>query len=330
MDAQRAFDAVVAAIEKGKRFVITSHVAQDGDNMSSQLALAMMLDQLGKSVVVVDADPVPERWRFLPGVERVQQAERVTTPAGTTPPDFAIILDTTRLTRTGLDWSAVRPGTVLINIDHHASNELFGDINWVESDAPATCSLIHKLAKRLGVTIDEPIATCLFTGIMTDTGYFHYQGTTQETFRAAAELIGCGASHVDLHRQVYDERPLPEMRLMGHAYADLRTMMDERVAWIELTHETFERAKADYNHVGSVANSLCTIQGVDVGLTFEERGDRRTLVEIRSRGAVDVGSIARELGGGGHRNASGCTLEVNLEQARAMVLSRIAEAVHAC
>ena len=324
MSGSQGFDAVVSAIRDGRRFLITSHVAQDGDNISAQLALALILDQLGKEVVLVDADPVPERFRFLPGTARIGQAAAVTYPA-----DYALIVDTTRLSRTGLDWTAVRPGTRLVNIDHHASNEQFGDINWVEPGSPATCSLVHRLARRLEVKITPEMATCLFTGIMTDTGYFHFDGTTQDTFRVAAELVGCGAPHVDLYRRVYDERPVEEMRLMGHALADLQTMLGERVAWIELTRETFERARADYEHVGSVANSLTSIRGVDVGLTFEERGDARTLVEIRSRGAVDVGTIARELGGGGHRNASGCTLEVGMAQARAMVLSRIAEAVQA-
>lgn len=324
MYGSEGFDAVVRAIATGQRFLITSHVAQDGDNISAQLALALILDQLGREVAILDADPVPRAFGFLPGVERVRQAAAVTRAA-----DCALIVDTTRLSRTGLDWSAVRPAMPLVNIDHHATNERFGDINWVDPGEPATCSLIHRLAHRLEVPITKDLATCLFTGIMTDTGYFHYAGTTQETFRVAAELVECGAEHVELYRRVYDERPLPEVRLMGHALADLKTMMDERVAWIELTHETFARARADAQHVGSVANSLCTIRGVDVGLTFEERGRERTLVEIRSRGLVDVGTIARELGGGGHHNASGCTLEVGLEQARAMVLSRIAEAVQA-
>lgn len=324
MNGAQGFDAVVKAIRDGRKFVITSHVAQDGDNVSAQLALALILDALGKEVVLVDADPIPERWKFLPGVARIQHAGAVTTPA-----DYALILDTTRLSRTGLDWSAVRPATTLVNIDHHASNEHFADINWVESTSPATCSLVYKLARKLEVTITPDMATCLFTGIMTDTGYFHFDSTTQDTFRVAAELVGCGANHVELHRQVYEERPVEEMRLMGNALADLQTMLGERVAWIELTRETFERARADYEHVGSVANSLTSIRGVDIGLTFEERGTARTLVEIRSRGSVDVGTIARELGGGGHRNASGCTLEVGMMQARAMVLSRIAEAVQA-
>jgi phosphoesterase RecJ-like protein len=319
---EKAIEAVVAAIRRGDSFVITSHVAQDGDNMSSQLALARILDKLGKRVDVVDRDPVPERWRFLPTVERVRQAERVTEAA-----DFALVLDTTRIERTGLDFSAVRPPTVLVNIDHHQSNEHFGDINWVEPQLPASSYLVYLLAKRLGVEMDRTLATCLFTGIMTDTGYFHYSGTTQETFQVAADLIAHGAPHIELYRQVYDEKPLSEMRLMGHALADLRTMEQDRIAWIEITPDTLARAQASFHDVGSVANSLTTIRGVDVGLTFEERGRARTLVEIRSRGRVDVGTIARELGGGGHHNASGCTLEVPLDHARAMVLERIQRAV---
>lgn len=319
---ERAQESVVEAIERGKRFIITSHVAQDGDNMSSQLALARILDKLGKQVDVVDHDPVPERWRFLPTVERVRQAERLTEPA-----DAALVLDTTRIERTGLDFSALRPPLVLVNVDHHQSNERFGDVNWVEPQLPASSYLVYLLAKRLGVEMDRTLATCLFTGIMTDTGYFHYSGTTQETFRVAADLIAHGAPHVDLYRQVYDEKPISEMRLMGHALADLQTACDERIAWIEITPDTLSRARASFHDVGSVANSLCTIRGVDVGLTFEERDRDRTLVEIRSRGRVDVGSIARELGGGGHHNASGCTLTVPLEHARAMVLDRIQRAV---
>lgn len=324
MSGSQGFRAVVDAIRTGHRFVITSHVAQDGDNISAQLALARILEKLGKQVVLIDADPVPARWAFLPGVHKIGCASSVTVPA-----DYALILDTTRLSRTGLDWSAVRPACKLVNIDHHQSNEHFADINWVEHTWPATCSLVYHLAKALHVELDREIATCLFTGIMTDTGYFHFDGTTQDTFRVAAELVAAGADHVELYRRVYEDRPAAEMRLSGAAMADLKTMLDERVAWIELTRETFERARADYEHVGSVANSLTSIRGVDVGLTFEERGTDRTLVEIRSRGLVDVGTIARELGGGGHRNASGCTLEVGLEQARAMVLSRVAEAVQA-
>jgi phosphoesterase RecJ-like protein len=313
---------VVFAIQAARRFVITSHVAQDGDNVASQLAVALILGRLGKEVRIVDRDPVPPRWRFLPGVDCIEVADRV--PGD---PEVGIVVDTTRIGRTGLDWSGVRPPLVLVNLDHHVSNERFGDVNWVETDSPATSFLAYRLALRLGVEIEPDLATCLFTGLMTDTGYFHYAGTTAETFRAAAELIAHGARHVDLYRQVYDDRPLPELRLLGHALAEIRTCAGDRVAWIEITPATLSRAGATFEHAGPIVNSLCTIRGVDVGLTFEERGARRTMVEIRSSGRVDVGAIAKALGGGGHHNASGCTLEVGLDAARAVVLEHVSEAV---
>ena len=116
-----------------------------------------------------------------------------------------------------------------------------------------------------------------------------------------------------------------ELRLV-----DIMVTPDERVAWIEITPHTLDRARASFNDVGSVANSLCTIRGVDVGLTFEAREADKTMVEIRSRGRVDVGTIARELGGGGHHNASGCTLPLSIHEARSKVLDRITQAVNSC
>jgi phosphoesterase RecJ-like protein len=317
-DREQGLNGVLRAIREGNRFLVTSHMAQDADNVAAQLSLCFILSRLGKEVVAMDHDAIPERWRFLPQVERIQVGSVATHPV-----DYIFVVDTTRLERTGLDLSAVRPPAQVVNIDHHLSNCRFGDINWVEQEAPATNYLLYHLVKELGLEIDATLATCLFTGIMTDTGYFRFQGTTAETFQVAADLIARGASHIDLHRTVYEDRPIAEMRLMGHALASLQTAASGRLAWIEITRQTLARAGATFADVGSVVNQLCSIRGVDAGVSFETWDEQETIVEMRSNGAVDVGTIAQELGGGGHHNASGCTLRVDLERARAIVFQRI-------
>lgn len=322
MDNGSGLSAVVKAIRQATVFVVTSHIGHDGDSLCSQLALYMVLNRLGKTVSVIDRDEVPGTYQFLPHSGVVRQERRLTEPC-----DVVFVLDASRLERTGLDFVPVRSGITLVNVDHHASNDLFGDVNWVDRGAPATSVLIYQLARKLEMAIDTDLATCLFTGLMTDTGYFRHSNATPETFLLAAELIAAGAPHSELHRRIYDERSLSEMRMMGQALAELKASQDQRIVWIEVTPRTFEPVKISNGHAGQIASNLCSIRGVDVGLTFEQNGESQTLVEIRSRGRVDVGAIAKNLGGGGHRNASGCTLNLPLSRARTLVLEEVRRAI---
>ncbi|MBI4869156.1 MAG: bifunctional oligoribonuclease/PAP phosphatase NrnA [Candidatus Wallbacteria bacterium] len=320
--ADASIDRVVRAIREGTDFLVTSHLRPDGDNLGGVTALIQILRQLGKPFRAVNRGPIPQELKFLPDIDLIELTED-TGPVA----DTCLVVDTPTLARTGYDWRERWPARVVVNIDHHPGNELYGQVNCVDVSAPASCHILYRVAKALGVQLDEPLATALFTGLMTDTGYFRYPNTTHETFRVASELIECGARHDRLYRAVYEERPLEAMRLLGLALSELSTGEDGRLAWVEVTRGMLRRSGAAAEDVAAIPGKVTTIRGVRLGITFEERGPRQTLVELRSVGDIDVGELARGFGGGGHKNAAGCNWPGPLSEIRDKLLPAAARLV---
>ncbi len=304
---------VLECIARRERFLLTSHARPDGDAVGSVLACAQILRSLGKQADVVLSDGIPHIYRPLPYANQVLQTKTVNGNY-----EAAIILECDSVERTRLEGLGSK---FLINIDHHRSGKAFGHINWIDPNACATAEMIYRLGREAGVEISSEIATCLYTAVMTDTGSFRFAGTTDRTFALAGELVRCGADPVRCAQDVYFSNPTSKMRLLGSALSTLKR--EGRVAWMHVTRAQIDYCGAFDEDAEGLVNYVISIAGVQVAVFFREMPDRRYRVSLRSKGAVDVAAIAESFGGGGHHNASGCSLDGPLSAATERVLAQV-------
>src|SRR5215470_14276223 len=305
-------DRVLQEIRSRRRFVVTSHARPDGDGIGSALACAQILRQMGKDADVVMHDGVPRIYQNLPFADRVIHAETV--PAN----DAVIILECDSIKRTqlhGLECS------FLISIDHHASGRNFAQVNWIDPTAMATAELVYRMARLAGVSVEADIATCLYTALMTDTGSFMFEGTNEHTFALARELVLAGADPARCARNIYFGHSTAKLRLLGAALSNLHR--EGQLGWIWVTQEQMQRVGAIDEDCEGLVNYALAIHGVEVAAFFRELTDGRYRVSLRSKGQLNVASVAERFGGGGHQCASGCSLGGPLSVAVARVLAQL-------
>jgi phosphoesterase RecJ-like protein len=304
---------VLKHIEQRDKFLLTSHARPDGDAIGSALACCQILRSMGKQADVVFRDRVPRIYRPLPFADSVVQADRVNGDY-----QAAIILECDSIQRTrlaGLDKQ------FLISIDHHQSGKPFAHVNWIEPNAVATAELVYRLAREADVKISPGIATCLYTALLTDTGAFMFEGTNENTFALARELVLAGADPAKCARGIYFAHSTAKMRLLGAALSNLQR--EENLAWIWVTHEQMEKAMAKEEDCEGLVNYALAIQDVQVAAFFRELPDGRYRVSLRSKGELNVAAVAETFGGGGHECASGCSLEGPLSAAVERILSKL-------
>jgi bifunctional oligoribonuclease and PAP phosphatase NrnA len=310
-------ELILREIRARQRFVVTSHARPDGDGIGSALACGQILRMMGKEAEVVMHDGVPRIYQNLPFADRVIQADAV-------PPNDAVILlecdGTRRALLEGLDEC------FLINIDHHVSGRNFGHINWIDSSVMATAELVFRLARLACVPVDRDIATCLYTGLMTDTGSFMFEGTNEHTFTVARELVLAGADPALCARHIYFGHSTAKLRLLGAALSNLHR--EGPLAWIWATREQMQRFGAREEDCEGLVNYALSIGDVQVAIFFRELPDGRFRVSLRSKGEVNVSTVAEHFGGGGHKCASGCSIDGPLAVAVSRIVDRLrAEAV---
>jgi phosphoesterase RecJ-like protein len=210
----------------------------------------------------------------------------------------------------------------LINIDHHTSGTPFASVNWIDTKASAVAEMVYRLAVAAKVKITPAMATCLYTALLSDTGSFCYEGTGANTFELAKELVDRGATPARIAEDLYFSNPLSKMRLLGAALTTLER--DGCVAWLWVTHEDMVRLDASDEDALGIVNYAIGISGVEIAVFLREMSDQRIRVSLRSKSTVRVAHVAEQFGGGGHENASGCTLDGPIETAT----KRILDAVH--
>lgn len=303
-------DAVLNVIRRGHRFAVCSHARPDGDAVGAMLACGPMLNQLGKEADMVSADPVPMIYRGLPCAASIRHVNRIDGEY-----DAVILLECDGVQRSRL---AGLEGRFLVNIDHHATGRLFGDVNWIDTGACAVAEMIYRLAMAAGAEVTPQMATCLYAGVLTDTGSFCYEGTDAHAFEVARELVGRGADPAGIAREVYFSNPLSKMLLLGAALSNLRR--EGRLAWLWVTHEDMVRTGAAEEDCEGIVNYAIGIAGVEAAVLLRELPDHRVRLSLRSKGALNVARIAASLGGGGHLHAGGCTVDGPLREAADRIL----------
>ncbi len=310
-------EPLLLAFRSTPRFLLSSHARPDGDAVGSVLALAAILEQIGCQVDVVLADPVPLIYRSLPGVERIRHVSTVS------PGVPCILLECDCLERTGLSGLADR---VVINIDHHASGRPFGTLNWIDPAACAVGAMIYEIARASGAEVTPAIATCLYTAILSDTGAFTYDGTNAGTFTLAQDLTLAGAQPGQIARDIYFSSPESKIRLLGAALS--RMKREGPIAWSWVTVEDLTSAGAEVEDCEGVVNYLIGVTGVEAAVFLREVADSdQCRLSIRSKGTLDVARIAEQFGGGGHRTASGCTVQGPIKDAADRVVAQLRKAL---
>jgi phosphoesterase RecJ-like protein len=308
-----AIGPILQAIQDAQSILVTAHARPDGDAVGAVLACGMMLEQLGKPATMAFSDRVPLIYRWLPCAQSIHHWQRVEGDF-----DLVILLECDGIERSRLKGLE---GRRLINIDHHTSGRHFAHLNWIDTDACAVAELVFTLARAAEVRITPEMATCLYMAVLTDTGSFCYEGTDTHTFSLAHELVSLGASPARIAQDVYFSNPMSKMLLLGAALANLRR--DGRIAWLWVTTSDMERTHAAEEDCEGIVNYAIGIAGVEVAVFLRELPDHRVRLSLRSKGAVNVAAVAESLGGGGHENASGCTLPGPMHAASDAILARL-------
>jgi bifunctional oligoribonuclease and PAP phosphatase NrnA len=304
---------ILKEIGQRQRFLLTTHARPDGDAIGSALACSEILRRMGKQAEIVLRDGVPRIYQRLPFADTVITAERVNGKY-----EAAILLECDSIQRTCLQGLE---GGFLINIDHHVTGRPFAHVNWIEPGAVATAELIYKLAREAGVKISPQIATCIYTAVVADTGSFMFEGTNEHTFALARELVLAGADPALCARNIYFGHSTAKMRLLGAALSNLHR--EGSLAWIWVTLEQMDHVGAKEEDCEGLVNYALSIHDVEVAVFFRELPDGRLRASLRSKGQVNVSAVAEHFGGGGHKCASGCSVDGPLSIAVARVVEQL-------
>ncbi|HEX8070659.1 MAG TPA: bifunctional oligoribonuclease/PAP phosphatase NrnA [Pyrinomonadaceae bacterium] len=310
---------VVELIEAKRRFAITSHIRPDGDGLGSSLGLYWLLRALGKDPEVVMRDPVPHAYLKLPGAETVRVAPEVGPGF-----DAVFVIECSDVERPGL---GDLPRQLVVNIDHHATTSLFGQVNWIDSTASAVGEMVYNLCKAIGVRPSRELAECVYTALVTDTGSFHYSNTTERTFKVASELVRAGVKPAKIAQAVYSNYPWSKLELMRLVLTTLRHDESGRVAWLRQTMAMQAAAGASDEDSDGFVNFPMSVGEVEAAAFLKETAPGVYRTSLRSKGEVNVARIAERFGGGGHRNAAGCTLTGAWDEAEQTVVALLVEAV---
>lgn len=319
MKNQDSISALLELLRENHSFVISSHLRPDGDAVGSALGMMHLLEAMGKEATVCFVDPIPVNFHSLPGRDRISR----TYPAV----DAVILLECDSVERSSIDRRAydASPPALSINIDHHRSGREYADFNWIDPEAAAVGCMVYDVAVAAGIPVSRSMAECLYAAILTDTGSFNYPSTTAATFAMAEHLVQSGASPNRIAADVYFSNPASKVRLLGIALSNIQ--IDGAVSWSHVTVEEMERVGASAEDCEGVANHLIGIAGVEAAAFLRELPEQNHFrLSLRSRRALDVSVIAEHFGGGGHRNASGCSVEGTLADVTRLIVEQMREA----
>ncbi|HPT38577.1 MAG TPA: bifunctional oligoribonuclease/PAP phosphatase NrnA [Candidatus Omnitrophota bacterium] len=313
-------------LKKYNNFLITAHTSPEGDALGSVLGFYNLIKKLGKQAVIIIDDRLPYGYDFLPGARHIR---RLNTGMKYPKFDCLVVLDCADLKRTGGVHKLNRQNKPVMNIDHHISNQFFGETNWVDAQASSCSEMIYKLYKQLRLTLDRDSALVLYTGIMTDTGSFRYSNTAVSTFNAAAELLKFGVNVAQVYRYTYENIPAPEAKLLLKILSKIKFFGHGQIAAFEISPESSGSKKTRIDLADQALSFGRAIQGVEAVVLFRKilKSKSQVRVNLRSQGRVDVNKIAAFFKGGGHKTAAGCTVFGKLPAVRSKVIAKIYRAL---
>ncbi len=301
-------EKIKRSIEDGTRFLIASHIDPDGDALGSMFSLYWVLKSLGKTTYVYMKDGVPYRYDFLPGPQDLIH----TAPSEHF--DAVFVLDCGSLFRVGDDYEKIGTLGPLISIDHHETNEAFGMINLLDKAASSTAEVLYSLFVSMNVEFSQNVAVNMYTGVFTDTGSLRYENTNPKAFDICRRMVEVGVKPAYVARMVYENHPKERFLLLGEALRTLRTISGERVALAYVTEEMFQRTGTTGEYADGFSEEFRKLSNIEASVFIRQIAERKFKISMRSKGVIDVAAICGHFGGGGHKNAAGCSIEGDLAQ----------------
>ena len=295
---------IAEIIQKGRAFLVTSHVRLDGDAVGSELALYEALKSLGKEAVVYNQDRTPQMYAFLPDAGVI--VNRLGPLDGF---DAVFVLDCSEIERMGEEAPRIAGIRRIVNIDHHISNDRYGHLTLTDPEASSTGEMIFRLIDGMGIELTRDMAVNLYTAILTDTGAFRYSNTGPKTFAVAGRLLEKGADPAWIAQMVYETFPAVKIRLLGRALSTLEFDWQGRIGAVTVSKKMLEDAGAQWEHTEGFVEFPRSIEGVQVAAFFSEISEGLYKVSLRSKGRFSVEEVARKFGGGGHINAAACRIQ---------------------
>jgi phosphoesterase RecJ-like protein len=312
---------VVELIENKNVFAITTHVKPDGDGVGSSLGLCWLLRSLGKEAEVIVHGDVPPAYRSLPGADEIRDVRYVNGKY-----DAVFVIECSDITRPGIDGLE---NQFTVNIDHHATSEHFGTINWIDSTASAVGEMIYNLCKAIGGRITKEIAECVYLALVTDTGSFHFPNTSDRTLKVASELIKAGAKPAKIGEAVYNNYPWSRIELMRQVLGTVKRDETGRIAMMRQTLSMREEAQAIDGDNNGFVNIPLAAKDVQAVVYMREVGPDQFRASLRSKGDINVAKVAEKFGGGGHKNASGLSIDGNWDEKEREIVVALLDAVEA-
>lgn len=301
-------------LKEQDNILILTHAHPDGDTLGSGFALCRALIKMGKKAKVICADEIQKKFEYLySDLEFTDFKE-----------DFVVSVDVATENLLG-GLSEEYSDKVNLCIDHHGTNTEYADKLLLNADAAAACEIILKVIKALDVEIDRNIANCLFTGISTDTGCFRYSSTTSNTFRAAAELIDCGAENGKINRIMFETKTKTYAALERLCIEGMEFFENDRICVITVTQDMYNKAGSGEWESEAIAPLTRQTEGVEIGLTIREKPDKTCKCSIRTFESVNAAELASAFGGGGHLQAAACRFDCGVEQAKALLIAKCKE-----
>lgn len=309
---------ILEKINASKKIGITCHVSPDGDSIGSCLALLQGLLKIGKDAYILSKESMPDTFNYLPNFNKVT-CELNTVLEDT---DAVIVVDCGNLERINANIRLDDKNYTLINIDHHLSNDKYGDLNFVDTKAAATAEIVFKLLSMLQVSIDKNIATCLYTSLVTDTGSFKFSNTTSLTHEIAGQLISTGIDFPEIHRKIFENISFEMVKLQGKVIENMHLEFNGKLCVMELDDKTLLDFNLKNSDTSEIINIGTKIDTVEVVALFK-KSDGATKVSLRSKHYVDVRKIAELFNGGGHIRAAGFSTDKSLEEIKLLLINEI-------
>jgi bifunctional oligoribonuclease and PAP phosphatase NrnA len=310
---------VVEIIEKKSDFAITTHIKPDGDGVGSSLGLCWLLKSLGKNAEVLVNGAVPPAYRSLPGADQIIDAREVNGHY-----DAIFVIECSDIGRPGIEGLE---NAFTVNIDHHATSEHFGTVNWIDSTASAVGEMIYNLCKAIGGRITKEIAECVYMALVTDTGSFHFPNTSERTLKVASELVKAGASPAKISEAVYNNYPWSRIELMRQVLATIERHDNGRIASMRQSLAMREEAKAIDGDNNGFVNIPLAASEVIASMYMREIGPKKYRVSLRSKGDINVAKVAEKFGGGGHKNAAGLGIEGDWDEKEMEIVEALKAAI---
>ena len=303
-------------LKKQTQVIILTHANPDGDTLGCGYALMRAFKKLGIKAVLLNSDKIPDKFGYMRCEnDAVDEKTAFVLAVDVADPKLLGSLEEKFSNRVGLC------------IDHHGSNLMYAESTFVDSEAAAACETVYKLIKLMGVEIDGDTATCLYTGISTDTGCFRYSNVTAETHIAAAELISLGARHSFVNTLMFETKSKAYFALEKLCLDGMKLCFDDKVAIIKLTGEMYKKSGADESYADAISSIPRQVEGVKIGVTIKEKAQGEYKISLRTHEPYDAAAICKTLGGGGHARAAGCQISGSLEQAESEIIKAIEKVI---